>query len=564
MAPCRFSQVVFVATTCLCALPFSTALEACPKNTYRSSPIVFSCGGGFGNTYLTVPANQSVPLTIPLGVEGFRITANSSTGRVRLQLRDAASDVVVVAQDHGLINGSVRAGVYKDVGIVYSGNLSSANISLYLLGALTAPMKLSFATTASSGIARVHLAYTFERVLECSSPPAGCHEYHEEDARWQVQVWSRWARSEYQNASRAWQALAEDRAEKNGVSWPEWPEVWSVFVGNSSIQVAGEEWQPSFRYLDADRDGFVSQEEFELGFHGGGQARGRDEAAVTMEEVIGKTEGAVRSHLWIVAGAASVLLLAAVLCWRCRSSGAKRVARSVSKLSRDDVPSGPGQALKTGRAAAAASLPTKEPSASKGTRGLPDSTGAGAVHGEGLWLFPHIGQALPSFLTQESFRYVPLATQEEVPLQHAGVGHPPSSESFTGWHAQPGSFSLPASSASGLQSFAMAPEFGLGHMAPSMALGPLGQAGQDPRREAMLHAAWAARLTQGSPWTSAPASAASPSIAEPPVRHAELAGPVQVMPAEIPVVGTGAEETAADRWGDVAAVISPQRLSAEI
>eukprot|EP00439_Symbiodinium_sp_Y106_P060681 s5120_g9.t1 len=563
MARCRSSQAVFVAATCLCALPFSTALEACPKNTYRSSPIVFSCGGGFGNTYLTVPANQSVPLTIPLGAEGFRITANSSTGRVRLQLRDAGSDVVVVAQDHGLINGSVRAGVYKDVGIVYSGNVSSANVSLYLLGALTAPMKLSFATTASSGTARVHLAYTFERVLECSSPPAGCHEYHEEDARWQVQVWSRWARSEYQNASRAWEALAEDRAEPKGVSWPEWPEVWSVFVGNSSIQVAGAEWQPSFRYLDADRDGFVSKEEFELGFHGGGQTRGRDEAAVTMEEVIGETQGAVRSHLWIaVAGAISVLSLAAVLCWRCRSSGAKRVARSVSKLSRDDVPSGLGQALKSGRAAAAASQPNKEPPASKGTRGLPDSTGAGAVHGEGLWLFPHIGQALPSFLTQESFRYVPLATQEEMPLQHAGVGHPPSSESFTGWHAQPGSFSLPASSASGLQSFSVSPDFGLGHMAPSMVLGPLGQ---DPRREAMLHAAWAARLTQGSPWSSAPASATSPSIAEPPVRHAELAGPVQVMPAEIPVAGTaGTEETAADRWGDVAAIISPQRLSAEI
>eukprot|EP00439_Symbiodinium_sp_Y106_P063870 s5120_g9.t4 len=206
------------------------------------------------------------------------------------------------------------------------------------------------------------------------------------------------------------------------------------------------------------------------------------------------------------------------------------------------------------------SAPT--PPASKGTRGLPDSTGAGAVHGEGLWLFPHIGQALPSFLTQESFRYVPLATQEEMPLQHAGVGHPPSSESFTGWHAQPGSFSLPASSASGLQSFSVSPDFGLGHMAPSMVLGPLGQ---DPRREAMLHAAWAARLTQGSPWSSAPASATSPSIAEPPVRHAELAGPVQVMPAEIPVAGTaGTEETAADRWGDVAAIISPQRLSAEI
>ena len=140
--------------------------QACPKNTYRSSPIVFSLPGccwtfpapcgttldealreqflatndrlrwglrqhlphGAGKSEQdtqhdlnlfppdeAVPhALTGVPLTIPLGVEGclpclafrppreqivvvigeriggFRITANSSTGRVRLQLRDAA------------------------------------------------------------------------------------------------------------------------------------------------------------------------------------------------------------------------------------------------------------------------------------------------------------------------------------------------------------------------------------------------------------------------------------------------------------------------------------------
>ncbi|CAE7655510.1 unnamed protein product [Symbiodinium pilosum] len=202
--------------------------------------------------------------------------------------------------------------------------------------------------------------------------------------------------------------------------------------------------------------------------------------------------------------------------------------------------------------------------------------------GEGLWLFPSIGQALPSFVTRESFRYQPLATQEEMPAHHASpgpgpglagpslqVGFPPSPDSFAGWHAphapQPSSFSLmPPAAASGLQLQMYSPELG-----PS-AMGSLPPR-EDPRMQAMLHAAWASRLTQGSAWSSAnaphpPASASS--FADAGVVQAELAGPVQV---ETPAPGTGlaagTSKAAAEYWAEVAAAVSPPRpqpLSAEI
>eukprot|EP00913_Durusdinium_trenchii_P006895 g6486.t1 len=107
------------------------------------------------------------------------------------------------------------------------------------LGALTSPMELSFRNLAENS-SMVTLAYTFERVLECTFPP----------------VWSHWASSQYDNSTEAWIAMASPNAEEHGVPWSSWSRVWANFVGNSSA-VVGQEWEPGFSYLDTNRNGFA-------------------------------------------------------------------------------------------------------------------------------------------------------------------------------------------------------------------------------------------------------------------------------------------------------------------
>lgn len=321
-------------------LALHVGAQDCPDGSYRSSEIVFGCGGGYGLQNLSLaPAATSAPMAIPLGAEGFRVSASSSSGPLSLQLRDDANNVLVAAQDHGLVNRTVRAGVYKDVGIIMSKSAVSPedNVSLYLLGALTSPMELSFCNLENSS-ARVTIAYTFERVLECSFPPVGCSEYNKAAARWQVEVWSHWATSHYDNATEAWTALAQPYGGEKGVAWSAWPQVWASFIGNSSA-VVGEEWQPGFAYLDSSRDGYVSEDEFADGFAlSSSKARAQEEES---PNIVSDVTEVVESNQWMYYAlvAMGVVLLGCCWLWWCRP---KRdgVARSVSQLSRTDVEAG--------------------------------------------------------------------------------------------------------------------------------------------------------------------------------------------------------------------------------
>eukprot|EP00435_Cladocopium_sp_Y103_P018617 s1436_g4.t1 len=358
-----WDQVIVAGILCLA---LHAGAQDCPDGSYRSSEIVFGCGGGYGLQNLSLaPAATSAPMAIPLGAEGFRVSASSSSGPLSLQLRDDANNVLVAAQDHGLVNRTVRAGVYKDVGIIMSKSAVSPedNVSLYLraaqnrdpnpdttavqLGALTSPMELSFCNLAENSSARpktglpvpnsssnswVTIAYTFERVLECSYPPVGCSEYNKAAARWQVEVWSHWASSHYDNATEAWMALAQPYGGEKGVAWSAWPQVWASFIGNSSA-VVGEE------YLDSSRDGYVSEDEFAAGFAlSSSKARAQDKES---PDIVSDVTEVVESNQWMYYAlvAIGVVLLACCLHWWCRP---KRdgVARSVSQLSRTDVEAG--------------------------------------------------------------------------------------------------------------------------------------------------------------------------------------------------------------------------------
>ncbi|CAK9089764.1 unnamed protein product [Durusdinium trenchii] len=541
--------------------------QDCPEGSYRSSLIVFGCGGGFGVRNISLaPAATSAPLAIPLGTEGFRVSASSSSGPLSLQLRDEANYVVVAAQDHGLINRTVRAGVYKDVGIVMSSSAESPedNVSLYLLGALTSPMELSFRNLAENS-SMVTLAYTFERVLECTFPPAGCSDYNQEDARWQVEVWSHWASSQYDNSTEAWIAMASPNAEEHGVPWSSWSRVWANFVGNSSA-VVGQEWEPGFSYLDTNRNGFVSEDEFAVGFDlSSSKARVHEE---TVDFVSDATQ--LVTNQWMAYALAAVCVLLLLLCcfWN-RRPKRDGVARSVSQLSRADF-----KAHKPRAGSALMSSANGSPSGkpkdvladqilSSGKADFAGANDAGCGRAP-LWLFPQIGQGFGMGLAplrQESFRYSPLTGQEDPasPLGSFSMQAAPcipSQESFSGaWSQAPqlGSFSLPP----GPLNPGM-PTSSYGHMGmplqqdlpppwqparpTNMADSFAGFQVQLPRTDAVFHQAMASY-----PASPAPLQGEAPG-APSGVVQAELSGPVQVESPSIP---------SEDGWDQLAAAIVP-------
>ncbi|CAJ1377813.1 unnamed protein product [Effrenium voratum] len=567
--------------------------EDCPDGSYRSSPIVFSCGGGFGQgKVLLAAASESAPLPIPLGAEGFRVSASSSAGPLSLRLHDEANNILVASEHHGLVNGSARAGVYKDVGVIFTGSSVSQadNTSLYLLGAATTPMQLSLCNLGNVS-ASVTLAYTFERVLDCTSPPAGCSTYSAGNAQWQVDVWSHWASAHFENSTEAWGAMAESHAEERGVPWSSWPEVWASFVGNSTV--VGEEWQPGFRYLDTSQDGYVSEDEFAAGF----ALSTKNNQDDTVSKVLSDATGVVRSNLWLDGCLAFAVILLAALCCYCRRSPKTRVARS-AQLSR------PPQVARAGAAPPPSGAEKAEEKGSGPEAQCLDFPGPGPQgqgQGPGLWLFPNVGQGFGGFRGfagfggQESFRYQPVAMED----MNLGVPRAASFESFSGWPAQQtGSFSMhPQTGSFSMQPPQFQPNQFQPHgdMAFSQRTGsplgsPLGSFGtpapfqapqapeaqedmwrftpsfqvQMPRAEATFHAQPAPATAPGPPGQPGPGQP-GPGLApvEPyvpqvrPVMQAELAGPVQI---ELQDGGFGR-----DHWAELASILATSPpLSAEI
>lgn len=477
--------------------------EACPEGFYRSGLIVFSCEGGHGSSEFQASSEghgAGFVAQLPQGIQDFRAAA-SSTRRaaqpVGLQLWDEASQTMVVSPHNGLINASQRAGTYQGVGVIYSGlSVGKANSSIYLLGTLpsamqlTAQLLLNASSQSPEDNTGMVLAYTFEGIQPCPSWPArGCTPYDEAAAERRVLVWSRWASDKYGNATEAWRQLAlphletsrESSSDAEGVAWHLWPEVWSAFLGNPK-HIAGESWQPAFRYLDTDGDGLVSQPEFDTGFGLSSRSTTTLEAA-SPSQILEQAEGGMESVLgrvgvWSLAALVCVMVLAAIVCCVCRmtraTSSGKQAARVISSLSRELPEKSSAASAVTGGPAALEGDRWQQPSA----RGelaplvsqLPEDDASAArgplvqESGQNLWLFP--GFEKPSLMKglaglwpqpqQQSFRYGPLPLSEESApgIMSGGIGllSPTGQAPALSGTFAPGSLSLsPAPSLGGAQ-----------------------------------------------------------------------------------------------------------------
>jgi len=215
--------------------------------------------------------------------------------------------------------------------------------------------------------------YSHRGVEHCPVVPDGCKLYDEDAARGDVVKWARWIRKQYSNADEAWlmRGAANAESASGGVLWHRWPAVWAKSIVEPTSLPSNDSWQATFHYVDANRDGEVSQEEFTTAYnleplvrdHTTVDKKPRDvELGQAGEEVISTTDLPVKlsdadtagetaggsSGYWLLAWrnyilaifAASIAVAVSVcfLCprWRGRRRKKTRTARLVQSRSEEE------------------------------------------------------------------------------------------------------------------------------------------------------------------------------------------------------------------------------------
>lgn len=243
----------------------------CPHRFYRTAAILFGCDSAAGTShFLLAPAATTPVVNIPSGVKSFRIWATSDMD-LGLKLQDPANGKYIVnsnSKQSAVISKRVRTGTYQGVNIAFSGSDSATPVQehLYIFGSLPIPTVLKF-SNRDSVWATVAMKYSHRGLTNCSVVPEGCSLYDEKAARHEVDAWGRWARSDYSTADEAWLMRGAPNAEKStGILWHRWPAVWAQSLEPTILE--GKAWQLAFHYVDADRNGEVSQKEFEVAYFG--------------------------------------------------------------------------------------------------------------------------------------------------------------------------------------------------------------------------------------------------------------------------------------------------------
>jgi len=256
-------------------------LELCPRDTYRNQIVTWNCGHIEGRVFLTVQPFEKgqTALEIPIGLSdlSLNITAVISA---EMMLQDSTSDEpILVSGDPHRAASYVQRLSHRGMTIQFRGhNLAQPSTeALRIPGKVTFPMALLFSNAADEwGI--VAMDYSYRSLRPCPTIPPGCLPFNEYGARQDLASWVAWAHSRYSSAEAAWEALAlpppmpsvrntpesvAHAAAAGLVSWFRWKAVWQQ--ADSSRHVS-QSWQPVFHLLDANRDQFISLQEFVDGF----------------------------------------------------------------------------------------------------------------------------------------------------------------------------------------------------------------------------------------------------------------------------------------------------------
>jgi len=240
---------------------------ACPDGHYRSSPIVWYCGGAEAQARVALcQTRPNTSIYIPAGVADFGVQVVAQTD-VDLVVYDNELQRPVVTFDDGIAKNPGRLGTYSIAGggriqIAFYGDVHQFPIkeNITTKGVIPTPVSVVLQNHARV-FSVLQVAYSYSSQDPCPPTPEGCTKYSVDVARSVVLPWSRWAQSHFDSASQAWGLLSSPHP-GGFVPWVAWSCVWESWPEAPT----NADWPSTFAFLDTDLNEALSEAEFGLGF----------------------------------------------------------------------------------------------------------------------------------------------------------------------------------------------------------------------------------------------------------------------------------------------------------
>jgi len=292
----------------------------CAREDYRAALVLWSCIVTTARAKVHIAGGSALPvLKVPAGVKNLRVNITPAT--VDLQVADLQGHQIVGRKSS--INAGNPIGTFHGTTIHVPSGTGPRGMSFD--GDVPAPLVLSLDNSLSQEVAATTLHIEHDGLDPCPIKPVGCSPFYEEETVAAVKAWSCKAGHNFATASNAWSALGAPQATDVGVPWQRFGGIWEAF-GKSPDQLDGEtEWMSAFRYLDADDNMGISQQEFEHGFHACSMSW--DPQAMLKE-----SEDYASKHVTMVGWFACLLLFLVTVCcvfrlWWCQDRDERTMGR---------------------------------------------------------------------------------------------------------------------------------------------------------------------------------------------------------------------------------------------